>query len=80
MRDAAGEVRTNSQTTFSNGPLHTDEQVLDDQLELIYNSSVRTQNVVWKIILILKTLTNRQTIATEVTYHSVPRICSLLYG
>ena len=30
---------------FSYGPLHMDEQVLDDQLELIYRSSVRTQDV-----------------------------------
>ena len=29
-------------------PLHTDAQVLDDQLEHIYNRSVRTQDVVWK--------------------------------
>ena len=43
MQDTAGEVRTNS---FSNGPLQTDVQVLDHQLELIYNSSVRTQYVV----------------------------------
>ena len=40
MQDAAGEA------TFSYGLLHTNEKVLDDQLELIYNSSVRTQDVV----------------------------------
>ena len=33
---------------FSNGPLHTDEVVLDDQRELIYKNSVRTQDVVLK--------------------------------
>ena len=33
---------------FSNGPLHTDEQVLADQQELINNSSVRTLDVVMK--------------------------------
>ena len=46
MWDAAGEVRTNSSVIFSYGPLHIDVQVLDDQLELIYNSSTRTQDVV----------------------------------
>ena len=38
--------RTNSQMTFSYAPLHTNEQVLDDQLELINNSSVWTQDIV----------------------------------
>ena len=46
MRDTAGDLRTKSRTIFTDGPLHTDEQVLDDQLELIYNSFVRTQDVV----------------------------------
>ena len=46
MQDIAGEVRTNSLATFSSEPLHTDLQVLDDQLEPIYKSSVRTQDVV----------------------------------
>ena len=32
--------------TFSYEPLNTDMQVFDDQLELIYNGSVRTQDVV----------------------------------
>ena len=32
--------------TFSYEPLHTEEQVFDNQLELIYNSSVQTQDVV----------------------------------
>ena len=31
---------------FYRGPLHTDVQVLDDQLEPIYNSSVWTQDVI----------------------------------
>ncbi len=34
--------------TYSNGPLHSDVQVKDDQLELIYNSSIRTLDVAWK--------------------------------
>ena len=34
MRDTAGEVRTNSFGTFSNGPFHTDVQVLAGLLEL----------------------------------------------
>ena len=42
----AGEVRTNSSATFSCGPLHSDEEALDDQLEHIYNGSVRTQDLV----------------------------------
>ena len=29
-------------------PLHTDEQVLGDQLELIHNSFVPTQDLTWK--------------------------------
>ena len=36
----------NSLATFSYGPLDTDKQLLDNQLELIYNNSVRTQDVV----------------------------------
>ena len=46
MRDIAGEERANSEAMYSSGPLYTDKQVLDDQLELIYNSSVRIQDVV----------------------------------
>ena len=46
MWDTAENVRTNSGATFSNGRLHMDLQVLDDQLELTYNSPVRTKNVV----------------------------------
>ena len=41
MWDTGGEVRTNSLAMCSSGPLHTDEQALDDQLEPIYSSSVR---------------------------------------
>ena len=43
MRDTAGEAKT-----FSIEPLHTDEHVVDNQHEHIYNSSVRTQDVVWR--------------------------------
>ena len=46
MQDTAGEVRTHSSGTFTYEPLLTDGQVLDDQLELIYNSSVQTQDIV----------------------------------
>ena len=48
MPDTAGEVRANSWPTFSYRPLHTDVRMLDDQLELIYNSSAWTQDVVYK--------------------------------
>ena len=48
MQDTAGEVRTNSQTTFSYGPLHTDVQMLDNQREFISNCSAQRLNVVWK--------------------------------
>ena len=34
--------------TFFDGPLHMDVPVLVDQQELIYISSVRTQDVIWK--------------------------------
>ena len=30
---------------FSSGPFHMDKQVLDDQLELIYSSSMQTQDI-----------------------------------
>ena len=33
---------------FSYGPLHTDEQVSGDLLELIYDSSVQLQYIAWK--------------------------------
>ena len=39
MLDTAEEVRTNS---YSRGPLHMDDQKLDDQLEPIYKSSADT--------------------------------------
>ena len=48
MRDAAGEVGTNSKVTYSCGPLHMDEQRRDDQLESIYNSYMPIQDVVLK--------------------------------
>ena len=34
MGETGAEVRMNPLATFSYGPLHTEEQVLDDQLEL----------------------------------------------
>ena len=33
---------------YSSGPLYTDKQRLDDQLEPIYNSSVPIQDVAWR--------------------------------
>ena len=48
MRNTAREVRTKSYAMYSCGPLHMDEQRLDDQLEPIYNSSVLIQDVAWK--------------------------------
>ena len=46
MRDSVGEVRTSSKAKFSDQFLHMEEELFDDQLELISNSSVRTQNAV----------------------------------
>ena len=46
MQDFAWKVRTDLLVTFSYGPLHTDEHILDDQLDIIYNTFVRTQDVV----------------------------------
>ena len=46
MRDIAGEIRTNSYATFSYGPLHMDEQILNNQQEPIHKSSIRRQDVV----------------------------------
>ena len=46
MQDTVGEVRTNSLAMFTYGPHHTDGKVLDDQPEVIDNSSVRTNDVV----------------------------------
>ena len=48
MRGISGEVRTNSKATFSDRFHHPDVQVLADQQELIYDSSVQTQNEVEK--------------------------------
>ena len=48
MRDAAGEVGTNSLVTYSCVLHYTDEQRQDDQLELIYNNSVPIQDVALK--------------------------------
>ena len=46
MRNTAREVRINSKVTSSYRALHMDKQVLDDQQELIFNSSVYIQDVV----------------------------------
>ena len=46
MQNTAEEVRMNSSATFSYGPLHTDVQGLDGKLEIIYHSSLWTQDVV----------------------------------
>ena len=43
--DTAGEARSKSQVTFFYGLLHLDELVLTHKQELIYISSMRTQNV-----------------------------------
>ena len=48
MRGVTGGARMKSLATFSDGPLHTDAQVWEDRLELIYCSSVRMQDVAWK--------------------------------
>ena len=48
MRDTVAEARTKSSVTFSYGPRHMDEPVLDNQ-EHTYTSSVWTQDVVWRI-------------------------------
>ena len=45
MQDTTGELKTNSEVTFSCGPQHTDKQVLDNQQKLIYICSVWTQEV-----------------------------------
>ena len=47
MEDTAGESRTNSLATFY-WPLQTNTQVLDEQLEHIYDSYVRIQDVARK--------------------------------
>ena len=48
MRDTAGEVGTNPFTTYSSGRPHIVEQMQDDQLEPIFNSSVLIQGVALK--------------------------------
>ena len=50
MQENAGEVRTNSESTFSNGQAcsHMHVHVLADQPELIYKRFVRTLVVVMK--------------------------------
>ena len=42
------EKQGQTHVIFSYGPLHMDVPVLVDQQELIYKSSVQTQDVVWK--------------------------------
>ena len=59
MQDTVKEVRTNSLALFSYGAIPTDVQVLNDQVELMKNRSVRTQDVV------LKTRRKRWTIETN---------------
>ena len=44
----AEELRTTSWVTFSHRPFYTDDQVLDNQPEYIYNCAVRTQGGVMK--------------------------------
>ena len=50
MPDNAGKARTNTLVTFFYGLWHRDVTVLADQRELIYISSVLTQDVVWKTL------------------------------
>ena len=57
--DTSGEARTNSLVTFFNEPRHMDVQVLVDQQEHFYISSVRTQDAIWK------TCRERRIIGTE---------------
>ena len=51
MQDTAGEVRMTSQGKYSSGSLHMDKQRQDNQLEPIYNSSVRIQDIALKTYL-----------------------------
>ena len=48
MQDTVGEVSTNLLAMYSCGPLHTDEQVMGDQLESIYKDSILIQDVARK--------------------------------
>ena len=59
MLYTAEKVRTNSQVTYSSGPLHMDKQRQNDQLKPIYNSSVPIKNIA------LKTSRERWTIETS---------------
>ena len=45
MQDTAGEVGSNSLVTYSGRSLLVDEQRQENQLELVYNSSVPIQDV-----------------------------------
>ena len=47
MQDTAVEAMMNSEVMFFYGLLHMDVPMLADRQELIYISSVRTQDVVW---------------------------------
>ena len=48
MWDTGGEIKMNSKAMYSDGPLHAEDLVLDDQLEPINHSSVLIQDVTWK--------------------------------
>ena len=48
MQDTAWEARTSSSVMYSYGPPHMDKQKQDDQLEHIYSSYVRIQDVALK--------------------------------
>ena len=49
MRDTVSEkqIRTHKVTVFC-GPFYMDEPMLAEQQEVIYNSCVQTQDMVWK--------------------------------
>ena len=48
MPNTAGEVGMNSKAIYSSESHHMDEQIQDNQLEPIYNSSVPIQDVTWR--------------------------------
>ena len=73
MQDTAGEVRINRQWTFFNEPVHMDVPELTDQQELIYISSERTLDVVWK----KKNCRERWIIGTDGEKESQERECAL---
>ena len=55
---------------FFYGPLYTDVQVLGKQRELIYNNSVRTQNMVWRTSLKQRRMeTNRERESKRLHYN-----------